>query len=71
MQKLNRNTFDEIWKMRHLTVREFLSELSKHPELTFLLKIVGMWWLIGAILTVTIGMNVIYFVCRIFSLVLS
>jgi len=70
-KKINRDNLSDIWKMRNLTVGGFLSEISKHPELKFLITAVGAAWIMSAVIAFTIGANVIYYVCRIFRLVLG
>ena len=69
MKKINRENLREIWKMRHLTVEGFLAEISNHPDLKFLLTAVGVWWIMSTVVALTIGANVIYYVCRIFKLI--
>ena len=71
MNKFNRNNLKDIWNMRDLTVRDFFAELSKHPDLKFLITAAGFWWLTRFIVAITIGANVIYYVFRIFRLVIG
>ncbi|MHB1948318.1 MAG: hypothetical protein ACYCQI_09420 [Gammaproteobacteria bacterium] len=71
MKKINRNQLNEMWDMRNLTVKEFFENLSKHPDLKFLLTAAGIWWLTKFALAITIAGNVIYYVIRIFNLVLG
>ena len=71
MKKINRDNLSDIWRMRHLTVEDFLSEISKHPDLKFLLTAVGALWIMSTVVALTIGANVIYYLCRIFRLVLG
>lgn len=71
MKKINRDNLSDIWKMRHLTVEDFLSEISKNPDLKFLLTAVGALWIMSTVVALTIGANVIYYLCRVFRLVLG
>ncbi len=71
MKKISRSNLSDIWGMRNFTVKEFLEVLSKHPDLKFLLTAVGFWWVISAIVAITIGANVIYYLFRVFKLVLG
>ncbi len=71
MKKISCSNLSDIWEMRNFTVKEFFDVLSKHPELKFLLTAVGFWWIISAIVVITIGANVIYYLCRVFNLVLG
>lgn len=59
-----------LWNMRNLTVDEFLELLSKHPDLKFLLTTVGAWFLLRSVIGIWIGVHVLYFVYRIFNLVI-
>lgn len=65
-EKLNR-----LWEMRNVTVEEFLEILSKNSDLKFLLTTVGMWFLLRWVIGLWIGVHAIYFVYRIFNLVLA
>lgn len=71
MKKINRNELNAIWKMRHLTVREFLIEIKSYPNFQFLVKAFGIMWLLGIAATLTVGINVMIYVYRIFNLVLG
>ena len=71
MKKINRRHVNEIWQMRHLTVKEFFENLSKHPDLKFLLTAAGIWWLTKFTLFMVLAGNVFYYVIKIFNLVLS
>ncbi len=71
MNKMNRKNMKDIWRMRNLTVKDFFENLSKHPDLKFLLTAAGSWWLIKMTLFVVLACNVFYYVIRIFDLVLS
>ncbi len=71
MKKINLDNLSDIWKMRHLTVGDFLSEISQHPDLKFLITAVGALWVMSTVVAITLGANVIYYVCRIFRLVLG
>ena len=68
---MTKETFKLLWEMRHLTVDEFFSKIAVHPDLKFLLTTVGAWFLLRCVIGIWIGAHVIYFICRIFSLVLS
>lgn len=71
MEKITRDNLREMWKFRNLTVKDFLSEISKHPDLKFLLTAVGAWWIMSTVVALTIAGNVIYYLFRIFNLVLG
>lgn len=71
MKKVNRDHLKEMWGMKNFTVKEFFQNLAKHPELKFLLTAAGIWWLTKFSLAITIGINVIYYVYRIFNLVVG
>jgi len=71
MTKLKRKQISNLWDMRNLSLKEFFENISKHPDLKFLLTAAGLWWLIKLALAVTIAGNVIYYVIRIFNLVLA
>lgn len=71
MKKINRNHVNEMWKMKNLTVKELFSNLSKHPDLKFLLTAAGIWWLTKLLLFITLAGNVVYYIIRIFNLVLG
>jgi hypothetical protein len=71
MKKINRDHFNEMWEMRHLTVKEFFSNLSKHPDLKFLLTSAGIWQLIRFALNLILLGNIIYCTVRIFILSLA
>lgn len=68
MEKIDRVNLRDIWKMRNFTVKEFLDNLSTHPELKFLLTAAGAWWLLRMVLSIVIAANVIYYIYRIFNL---
>lgn len=71
MKKISKKNIKDLWGMRHLTIRDFIKKLSAYPDLKFLLTVVGIWWFLGTVITVTIGLNVIYYFYRLFYLVLS
>jgi hypothetical protein len=71
MENDNRINLSNIWEMRNLTVKDFFEKLSKNPEMKFLITTAGIWWLTRMLVAVTIGANVIYYVFRIFNLVLG
>lgn len=57
--------------MRHLTLKECFAKISAHPDLKFLLTAAGIWFCVKWILGLWIAGHVIYFVIRIFNLVLT
>ncbi len=71
MKKMNRKNMKDIWLMRNLTIKDFFENLSKHPDLKFLLTAGGIWWLIKMTLFVVLAGNVFYYVIQIFDLILS
>lgn len=71
MEHNNKGTLQKIWNMRHLTVDECLNKISGEPDLKFLLTTVGAWFLLRWIIGVWIGAHAIYFVYRMFNLVLG
>ena len=71
MSKLKRKEMSNLWEMRNLSLKEFFENVSNHPDLKFLLTAAGIWWLIRFALVITIAGNVIYYVIRIFNLVLA
>lgn len=71
MNQDDKATFKTLWDMRHLTVDEFLKKISAHPDLKFLLTSVGVWFVLRYVIGLWIGAHVLYFVYRIFNLVLG
>jgi hypothetical protein len=71
MNQNDKGTLKALWEMRHLTVDECLAKVSTHPDLKFLLTTMGAWFLLKLIMSVWIGAHVIYYVYRIFNLVLG
>jgi len=71
MNQDDKGKLKTLWDMRHLTVDEFVSKISVHPDLKFLLTTVGAWFLLRCVIGIWIGAHVIYFVYRIFNIVLS
>lgn len=71
MAKLKRKQIGDLWEMRNLSVKDFFEIVSNHPDLKFLLTAAGIWWLIRFALAITIAGNVIYYVIRIFNLILA
>lgn len=71
MNTNDKGTLKALWDMRHLTVDECLKKLSTHPDLKFLLTAVGGWFLLRWLMGLWIGVHVLYFVFRIFNLVLG
>jgi hypothetical protein len=71
MNQNDRGTLKKLWDMRNLSVDEFLQKISIHPDLKFLLTTVGAWFLLRWIIGIWIGAHVIYFIYRIFNLVLG
>lgn len=69
--KLNRNNVTEMWNMRNMSVRDFIEGIKKHPDLKFFISVVGFWWLMRTAFVITIVANVIYYLLRIFDLVLG
>lgn len=71
MNQDDKKILKELWEMRNSSVDECLAKISTHPDLKFLLSAVGAWFLLRCLLFVWIGAHVIYFVWRIFNLVLN
>lgn len=71
MKKLKKESLQEIWNMKNMSVKECMLHISSHPDLKFLLTSAGVFWLIRMSLTITILGNVIYYAIRIFNLVLN
>lgn len=71
MGKISKKSLKDLWGMRHLTIKDFINRLSAYPDLKFFLTAVGIWWFARTVITVTIGLNVIYYICRLFNLVLG
>jgi hypothetical protein len=71
MRKITRNNLSDIWNMRNLSVKNVLTEISKHPDLKFFITAAGFWWFTCSVVAITISANVIYYVFRIFRLVLG
>jgi hypothetical protein len=71
MNTNDKGTLKTLWDMRHLTVDEFLKKLSANPELKLLLTVVGGWFVLRWVIGLWIGVHVIYFIYRIFNLVLN
>lgn len=69
--KINFNNLKDLWELRNLTVQDFLNALSKNSDLKFLVTIAGLWWAMNTIFVFVVGANVIYYVSRIFKLVLG
>jgi hypothetical protein len=60
-----------LWDLRHLTLKECLEKISTDPDLKFLLTATSIWLLVKWILGLWIAVHVIYFVTRVFNLVLA
>lgn len=71
MNQDKKEIFGKIWEMRRLTVREFLSNITDHPDLGFLLTTAGIWFVLRLVIGIWIATHVIYFVCRVFNLVMD
>lgn len=66
----NKSKLSDLWEMRNLSVDEVIKKISQNHDLKFLLTAAGIWlmarWLIG----LWIAGHVVYFVYRIFTMVL-
>jgi hypothetical protein len=71
MNQKDKGTLKALWGMRHLSVDECLAKITAHPDLQFLLTTVGIWFLLRLVVGVWIGAHVLYFIYRIFHLVLA
>jgi len=71
MNQKDKGTLKVLWEMRHLSVDEALTKIAAHPDLKFLLTTVGAWFLLRLVVGVWIGAHVIYYLYRIFHLVLD
>lgn len=61
----------DLWEMRHLSVEEFIKNLSNHPDLKFLITTAGVWFVAKMFFCMLLLGNLIYFVYQVFSIVLS
>lgn len=71
MKKEDASTLKALWEMRNLSVKECINKISNNSDLKFLLSAVGIWFFVRLLLTIWIVSHVIYFVGRIFNMVLS
>lgn len=71
MSELEKNKLSMLWEMRNLTINQAKQKISENADLKFLLTTAGIWFLLQWIIGLWIGVHVIYFVIRIFNLVLS
>lgn len=70
MSILEKGTLKKLWDLRNLSVNESIEVIAKHPNLQFLLTTAGLWFLVRWLIALWIGGHVLYFVYRIFNLVL-
>ena len=70
MNSTMREKIKVIWGMHGLTVDEIYTKISNHPDFKFLLTSAGIWLLVRWMMALWIGFHAIYFVSRIFILVL-
>lgn len=71
MSELEKNKLLILWEMRKLTANEALDKISKNKDLKFLLTTAGIWFLLRLSIGIWIGVHVIYFLYRIFNVVLG
>lgn len=69
MRTNNRSILSDLWKMRQLSISECLSEIENNSDLKFLLTVAGCWWVLRLVFTLTVTANIIYYLCRLFKLV--
>jgi len=67
----NNSVLSKLWEMRHRSVNECLEAIRQQPDLQFLLTSAGIWFFIRFLIGITITVNVLYFVYRVFQLVLA
>ena len=71
MTQNDKATLKKLWTLRNLTVNEFLEKISTQDDLKFLLTTVGIWFLLRWVISIWIGIHVLYFSYRIFNVVLN
>jgi len=71
MNQNDKGTLKQLWERRNMSVEDFFKSIVAHPDLKFLLTTVGVWYVLRCIVGIWIGAHVIYFVCRIFNVVLG
>jgi hypothetical protein len=71
MNENHKELLKSLWDLRHLTVKEALAKIGGDPNLKFLLTGAGVWFLLRLLLVSWIAGHIIYFIGRIFNLVLG
>jgi hypothetical protein len=66
----DKRTLKKWWSMRNLSVEECFKKISESPQLKFLLSAAGVWLLFRIFIGLWLGVQVTYFIYRIFNLVL-
>ena len=71
MKQNSKETFKALWEMRQLTVDECLKKISTDSALKFLVTAAGAWFLFRQLIGMWIGAHLLYFIYRVFHLVLA
>lgn len=71
MDQNDKSKLQKLWNMRNITVNEFIELVANHPNFKFLLTTAGAWFLFRWVIGIWIGGHALYFVYRIFNLVLN
>lgn len=69
--KLTKNDMKDLIEMKELTVKDCIDKMKKHPTLSGLLTVTGVWFITRTLLLAMIWVNVFYVVYRIFNMVLN